>query len=343
MKRHGFTLVELIVILFAMLMVGAFALAAVEKLDNARTRVKCASNLRQIGQAILLYCTDNRGPYPRTKYDPTQADHPTMYTGVNDGNPFGARGPDANDVSAAIYLLLRNEDVTSAVFVCPATAARPYEYGGGIHTALDKSNFPSADFLSYSYANPYSSKQAADLGYNLDLNKTAPDFAVMADMNPGSDALTKLTTNMPPSELRKGNSLNHSGDGQNVLYGDGHVEFQDSPLCGKHRDNIYTYGDSGFDPATHAPRPTGGAGILGSPVGPGDSVLLPALNVQQTVVAQSPPVAVTPSPVPPAIDEGTDFLAWALWLLGACILAAIGLAVFAAVQRRRNSAPSGRG
>jgi prepilin-type processing-associated H-X9-DG protein len=162
-------------------------------------------------------------------------------------------------------------------------------------------------------------------------------------MNPGGDALTKLTTSMSAAELRNGNSLNHSGDGQNVLYGDGHVEFQNSPLCGSHRDNIYTYGDSGVDPVTHDARPTGGEGILGSPVGPGDSVLLPALNVEQTVAAQAPPVAVAPSPVPTALDEGTDFLAWALWLLAACILAAIGLAVFVAVQRRRNSAPSGRG
>ena len=266
-----------------------------------------------------------------------------MYTGVNGGDPFGTRGPDANDVSAAIYLLLRTEDVTSAVFVCPASAARPYEYGGGIHTALEKSNFPSANFLSYSYANPYPSKQAADLGYKLK-EGIEPAFAVAADMNPGTDALTKLRTDMPAAELRKGNTLNHSGDGQNVLYGDGHVEFQNSPLCGSHRDNIYTYGDSGSDPVTGAARPTGGAGILGSPVGPHDSVLLPALNVEQVVPpVQAPPVAAAPSPVPPPLDEGTDFVVWALWLLAACILAAVGLAVFAAVQRRKNTPPSGHG
>jgi prepilin-type N-terminal cleavage/methylation domain-containing protein/prepilin-type processing-associated H-X9-DG protein len=340
MKRRGFTLVELIVVIFAMLMVVTFVLAVVGKADDRRARVRCASNLRQIGQALLLYSNDNRGPYSRTKYDVTQADHPTMYTGVDVGNPFGSGGPKVNDVSAAIFLLLRTEDVTSSVFICPSSSSKPDNYGGGIHTAVDKSNFPSADFLSYSYANPYPSAAAAGLGYKL-VQGISPDFAVAADMNPGGDVLTTLTPGSSISELRKGNSLNHSGDGQNVLYGDGHVEFQNNPLCGTNRDNIYTYGDSGWDAKANTNRSTGGADVLGSPVSPEDSVLLPALNVEQVVSPTEPPApTIAPNPVPPAMDEGTDFLGWAFWLLIACIVAAIGLAIFAAVQRRNKSRPS---
>ena len=53
--------------------------------------------------------------------------------------------------------------------------------------------------------------------------------------------------------MTKANSNNHNGDGENVLYADGHVEFQTSPFAGKiissngstsfnptYRDNIYT-------------------------------------------------------------------------------------------------------
>lgn len=340
MKRRGFTLVELIVVIFAMLMVVTFALAVAGKADDSRSRLRCASNLRQIGQAILLYSNDNRGPYPRTIYDPAQADYPRAYTGVDGGDPFAAGGPEANDVSAAIFLMLRTEDITSAAFICPASAATPDNFGGRPHTVIEKSNFPSADFLSYSYANPYPSAAAARLGYKLKQG-ISPDFAVAADMNPGSDALTTLTLGSPISELRKGNSLNHNGDGQNVLYGDGHVEFQNNPLCGSHRDNIYTYGDSGLDAKTDMNRSTGGAGILGSPVSIEDSILLPALNVEQVVpAAEPPPAVVAPNSVPPAVDEGTDLMTWAFWLLVACVLAAIGLAVFAAVQRRKKSRPS---
>jgi prepilin-type processing-associated H-X9-DG protein len=340
MMRRAFTLVELIVAVFAMLMVVTFALAVVGKADDRNARIKCASNLRQIGQAILLYSNDTKGSYPRTIYDPAKADQPRAYTGVNAGDPFAKGGPDANDVSAAIFLLLRTEDIISATFVCPSSSARPDNYGGRPHTALGKSNFPSADFLSYSYANPYPSARAVDQGYKLEQG-IAPEFAVAADMNPGSDAPTKLTPGSPISDLRKGNSLNHNSNGQNVLFGDGHVEFQNNPFCGTNRDNIYTYGDSGFDVKANAACPTGGAGILGSPVSVEDSVLLPALNVEQVVSPTEPPApSIAPNPVPPALDEGTDFMGWAFWLLIACIAAAIGLAVFAALQRRSKSRPS---
>ena len=39
---------------------------------------------------------------------------------------------------------------------------------------------------------------------------------------------------------RFGNSPNHKGDGQNVLYNDCHVSFSDVPYCGFDEDNIYT-------------------------------------------------------------------------------------------------------
>jgi prepilin-type processing-associated H-X9-DG protein len=67
------------------------------------------------------------------------------------------------------------------------------------------------------------------------------------------------------------NSNNHGNKGQNVLYADGHVDFQTTPYCGMlHpetgiRDNIYTAG-------------TGDGGITDDtalPVDAHDSVLLP--------------------------------------------------------------------
>ena len=67
--------------------------------------------------------------------------------------------------------------------------------------------------------------------------------------------------------MKKINSPNHEGDGQNILYADGHVEFQQHPFCGMDRDNIYTYGKSG--------ETSGGDGIIGSPTNEKDSILLP--------------------------------------------------------------------
>jgi prepilin-type processing-associated H-X9-DG protein len=92
-------------------------------------------------------------------------------------------------------------------------------------------------------------------------------------MNPGGDAPLKITTNSSDEEVQAGNSANHNHEGQNVGFGDGHVEWQATPLCGIDQDNIYTFGKSGKD------ADKGGEGINGSPIGPGDSVLLPSADM----------------------------------------------------------------
>ena len=50
-------------------LLGTFTLAQMLNVNETSNRVKCASNLRQIGQAILLYSNDNKGAYPRTLAD----------------------------------------------------------------------------------------------------------------------------------------------------------------------------------------------------------------------------------------------------------------------------------
>jgi prepilin-type processing-associated H-X9-DG protein len=212
------------------------------------------------------------------------------------------------------------------------------DFGGGIHNALDKSNFPSADVLSYSYADPYPSEAAAGKGYKL-VQGIDPTFAVVADMNPGSPDLLGLTVRSSAVEMRKGNSANHSGDGQNALYGDGHVEFQNNPFCGTNRDNIYTYGTSGMESNTQFPIKSGGTGIVGSPVGPEDSVLLPAV-IMTVATAFAPatdaaaggpatPVAVAP------VDQGTDLTTYLAIASLIFLLVLLGAVAAVVISRRR--------
>jgi prepilin-type N-terminal cleavage/methylation domain-containing protein/prepilin-type processing-associated H-X9-DG protein len=334
MIRSGFTMMELIVAIVLIALFLFFCLAATVNLDNNRNRIRCASNLRQIGQAILLYSNDTKGSYPRTKYDASQADRPTAYTGVDSNDPFSPACPQVNDVSAALFLLLRTEDVTSAVFICPATGLKPDDYGGGTHTALDNANFPSGKTLSYSYADPYPSQAAAAKGYRL-RQGLDPTFVVVADMNPGTPALTQLTLQSTRAEMRNGNSNNHSGNGQNVLYADGHVEFQNNPFCGMGRDNIYTYGASGSQA-----NGGGGTGTVGSPVDVNDSVLLPT-----AIMATAPPAStaaatdnapVAAAPIAP-VDQGTDLTTYAVISAAAFLLILLG-ALAAVFLRKKKSA-----
>jgi prepilin-type processing-associated H-X9-DG protein len=197
-----------------------------------------------------------------------------QYTGTQAPNPFGPGGPSANDVTAGLFLLLRTQDITSEVFICPSTNLTPY-IGAGMN-AQTLSNFPGNQNLAYSMSNTYPNQSALALGYKMNAT-TGAEFAIVADMNPGGTVLPTLTPQSPMAQLRGGNSKNHGGAGQNVLYGDGHVEFQQTSFCGLKQDCIYTV----------ATPPTGGwtqanttsSTISGSPTWAGDSVLLPVATI----------------------------------------------------------------
>jgi prepilin-type processing-associated H-X9-DG protein len=99
------------------------------------------------------------------------------------------------------------------------------------------------------------------------------DFVVAADYNPGKSGIydvTAVTESSTSAEIRKGNSANHRGAGQNVLYADGRVSFETTPFCGKNHDNIYTASGSPDGKSTTSTT------IVGSPSWQWDTVLLPA-------------------------------------------------------------------
>ena len=132
----------------------------------------------------------------------------------------------------------------------------------------DTGNKGITEHLSYSYQNPFPANAAIANGFQL--KNPEWNFAIAADMNPGGAAETKVTLQSPANDMTAANSLNHNQSGQNILYGDGHVEWQTTPFSGTHFDNIYT----AFGPEIKDPGRTG-AVILSSSYDNMDSVLLP--------------------------------------------------------------------
>jgi prepilin-type processing-associated H-X9-DG protein len=131
----------------------SITLPALNRSRETANRVKCASNERQIGQAILLYANDHQGSYP----------------------------PD-------LGTLIKTEDITAQVFICPSgdTKVPP-----GLNTPDQIAQWVN-DHADYIY-----------VGKGMMMTTSKPTDIVVYEK--------------PDS---------HNGDGMNILFGDGHVEFQ---------------------------------------------------------------------------------------------------------------------
>jgi prepilin-type N-terminal cleavage/methylation domain-containing protein/prepilin-type processing-associated H-X9-DG protein len=240
MIRRAFSLIELLVVIGIIAVLLAILLPTLERAREHANTAACAANLSQIGQALTIYSNENHRAFPRTTYVPGAP--LTVGTGSTAADPFQVGGPSPNDTSAPLFLLMRVQKIPAKIFADPYTDAIAYEADPA--DPATHSNF--TDYkknLAYSLANPYPDPAVAN-DYKLQMPMPAT-FAVGADINPGS---------------KNGDSPNHELDGQNVLYGDGHVEFQKEWNVGANGDDIYH----------------NMAGVPGgSPMSTTDSVLLP--------------------------------------------------------------------
>jgi len=256
-KKAGFTLVELLVVIGIIALLISILLPSLNKARETANRVKCAANLKQIGNALLLYANENKGLFPRTRQTAAVPVVDVTANGGTDADPFTSSViPDAN-IPSAFFLLIRQEGLTSAVYVCPSSSGEADSYYGSPVSL--RSNFSGnatnstatgtanvAKNCSYSFANVYPSTTAIANGYKTFITAFSSEFAVSADIAPtlaagaGANAWGAISLGVSRTIITTGNSKNHEQVGQNVLFADGHADFFQTPLCGANSDNIYT-------------------------------------------------------------------------------------------------------
>ncbi len=273
MRKKGFTLVELLVVIAIIALLMSILMPALAKVRSLAQRVVCGSHLSSIGKQMMVYANDNKDKYPRaggmnSKWGATLLWNAPV--GPPAAAPYGepaaykipttdpATSPNTATVGACLFYLIKYADAAAKVFNCGGDSdAREFQvnandgvYNNNILEAWDFGANPR-QYYSYAYQYPFTI-----IGFpgNFAVSPLSDSGIVtMADKSPyivtstdGATRFFKLRTALTPGSAgteeteRSGNSANHKREGQNVLYNDGHVSWQDTSNVGFDSDNIYT-------------------------------------------------------------------------------------------------------
>src|SRR5688572_3928121 len=102
----GFTLIELLVVIAIIAILAAMLLPALQGAKEKAYRVRCTSNVRQLGLAVMIYGGDNKERIPTAQRD----------------------GAWLWDVPRGITDPLTNTGATRHTFYCPSVRASVKEY-----------------------------------------------------------------------------------------------------------------------------------------------------------------------------------------------------------------------
>lgn len=260
MKKKGFTLVELLVVIAIIAMLLAILMPTLGRVRQLASRLMCGATLKGVGNALTVYSNDDEyNSYPilgdgTVRWsqqimagsvgweDPTLFDRDTAGALIN----WDSAVIEECTVSGSLYLLVKFADVTSASFICNGSDLKKFEFNGTDHgangatSATDVWDFgvPPWDHISYSYQQPYGNYPPSTM--------SPMQNALIADRNPWYNlksvrpAWADFLYNGSQEQIKKGNSMNHQNEGQEVLFSDIHVSWEKTPNCGASGDNIYT-------------------------------------------------------------------------------------------------------
>jgi prepilin-type N-terminal cleavage/methylation domain-containing protein len=308
-RSKGFTLIELLVVIAIIALLIAILLPALGKARESAKRAACGSNLKQIYTGMVLYSQDYSGTFPTTdnsKMTDMAAETDCICNLVSgEDKDSDLSSQTKGSISMMLWKLVRAEVAQVGVFLCPSSeqAGQKENLRDGSGTTNDPGptmfiDFPfyttaayvptsakPTNYISYSYVQPYTaftgSKGSWDYwGADCDArmvlgadqnNNTQPEYKQTSITDYSKTSASNLKTYV--------NSKNHTGDGQNCTYGDGHVSFEKSAYVGIGNDNIYTsrngQSDSSgasYDPGKLDVRPDKDTNALG---GAYDTVLIP--------------------------------------------------------------------
>ncbi len=246
-------------------------------------RSSCQANLRGIAQMMALYANDNGDVFPVVPFaafGPANGGTFEVTGGATDAAAMTVMETPGNPVAgsplAGPWLLVLNGMASSKQFICHSdanadlAAHAPSTDATGNYFLM----FQAGDQISYSFAYPYTREGKVGGWWKNTADGSVPVASDMAPV-PGTGSPKRV---LSASGGAAGNSGNHKGVGQNVAFGDNHVDFVRSTAVGQSGDNIFTVsGKIGGSAAGTAPT-LAPINIDGTP-GNYDTVMVPEWNL----------------------------------------------------------------
>jgi len=306
MRKKGFTLVELLIVIAIIALLMGILMPALARVRMYAYRMTCGTNLSGIGKAVLLYSNDARGEsYPMpgfssmasyasagylvwwwggdTDMNPQAGTAAYVY---NDGDATAGGGLNGGaghgTMGSLFYLLVKYQDVSVKQFVCKGdVGAKVFKLTDSQEAKITE--FSKAwdfgarpgEYCSYSFHIPFSpnpDEGTANTNAGFAVGSSSPpSMPLAADRNPTLDRnvtyIDKSSTDIGGLGAEAGkqtpydywiadggagcktcifkdpdlmwNSFSHQREGQNVLYNDGHVNFERTCNVGIDGDNIW--------------------------------------------------------------------------------------------------------